>query len=212
MNVSGTDEICKMYEESADWYAEMMDSEIKLPVYAELLGRLHKNIAGMSGSLIDAACGSGHMLVMYHESYEPDRPLYGIDLSPGMVTIARKKLGNNAQIETGDMRSLSAVNSASAAALINFFAIHHLDSEGVQQALHEWNRVLQTNGQLLVAAWEGSGPIDYGDDSDIVAIRYRRNELVSQAQEAGFVVSRCDVEPVEGFPMDAIYLEAIKEH
>jgi len=201
-----------MYDISAEWYAEMMDSEIDLPIYTDTLARLHTSIENISGILVDTACGSGHMLALYHEQFDHGRPLLGIDLSPHMVALARKNLGESAQIETGDMRELSAIDSGSAAAVINFFALHHIDSEAVRLALHEWNRILQPGGQLLIATWEGDGTIDYGDESAIVALRYRSDELASLVQEAGFMVARCVVESVEGFPMDAIYLNGVKKH
>ncbi len=109
------------------------------------------------------------------------------------------------------MRSLPGIPSASVAALINFFAIQHLDLDGIRLAMHEWNRVLAPKGRILVAAWEGSGAIDYGEESDIIAFRYTRNELTDLSVKAGFLVTRCTVEPVEDFPMDAIYLEGEKK-
>ena len=78
-------------------------------------------------------------------------------------------------------------------------------------ALKEWHRVLQSGGQLVVAAWEGAGSIDYGDQSDVVALRYRKKELTAWATEAGFVVNRCIVDPVDGMAMDAVYLEGAKK-
>ena len=51
-----------MYEETAESYARMMDAEIDLPVYAHILGRLRDRVANMPGTLVDTACGSGHML------------------------------------------------------------------------------------------------------------------------------------------------------
>jgi hypothetical protein len=62
-----------------------------------------------------------------------------------------------------------------------------------------------------LAAWEGSGSIDYGEESDIVALRYTRKELIEIAERIGFYIDRCIIESVEGFPMDAIYLECIKK-
>ena len=61
-----------------------MDKEIDLPVYSDLLGRLQERIANVPGTLIDTACGSGHMMSMYHERYDQQRLLLGIDLSPRM--------------------------------------------------------------------------------------------------------------------------------
>lgn len=211
MKPSDTGDVREMYDETAESYDQMMDQEIDLPVYAHTLGLLQLRLASTPGLLIDTACGSGHMLARYREQYEPDRPLLGIDLSPRMVAIAGTKLGPGARIEIGDMRSLAAVDEGCAAGILNFFAVHHLDPEEAQAALGEWHRVLVSGGQLVLAAWEGAGPVDYGDESDLIALRYGADELNSWAQAAGFTVTRCVVEPVEDFPMDAVYLEAVKE-
>ena len=211
MRPSPAEQVRKLYEETADSYAQMMDAEIELPVYAEVLGRLRDRIADMPGAVVDTACGSGHMLCMYHERFDQKHPLLGIDLSPRMVSIAQEKLGAAARVAVGDMRDLSSVESESSSAALNFFALHHLDVEGVQVALREWYRILAPGGQLVVATWEGSGAIDYGEASDIVALRYGSDELAAWAKGAGFTITRCVVEPVEDFPMDAVYLEAVKE-
>ena len=200
-----------MYDSSADSYTEIMDSEIELPVYSDILGRLSMRIANTPGTLIDTSCGSGHMLSKYCESYDRTRPLLGIDLSPRMVAIASARLGSRAEILIGDMRDLVIAEAGTAAAVLSFFSVHHLDSEGVVAALREWYRVLRPGGQLLIAAWEGVGAIDYGDESGIVAFKYRRDEIDSWTQVAGFTVARCVTEPVEGMPMDAVYLEGVKD-
>jgi ubiquinone/menaquinone biosynthesis C-methylase UbiE len=207
---STVDEVRKMYEDTADSYARMMDTEIGLPVYADVLGRLQDRIAHTPGAVVDTACGPGHMLFLYRERYDEKRPLLGVDLSPRMVAIAGEKLGSNARVFVGDMRELPSVKPGSSSAVLNFFALHHLDREGVNVALREWHRILAPGGQLVIATWEGSGVIDYGAASDIVALRYRSDELATWAREAGFSVTRCVVEPVEDFPMDAVYLEGCK--
>jgi ubiquinone/menaquinone biosynthesis C-methylase UbiE len=200
-----------MYEDTADSYAEMMDADIGLPVYADVLERLRDRIANTPGAVVDTACGSGHMLSLYHERYDQKHPLLGVDLSPRMVSIAEGKLGSSARVAVGDMRDLSTVGSGSSSAVLNFFALHHVDVEGARLAFREWHRILAPGGQLVVATWEGTGAIDYGNESDIVALRYTSNELATWAQEAGFSITRCVVEPVEEFPMDAVYLEGVKE-
>ncbi len=210
MKPSSTEEVREMYEETADSYARMMDDEIDLPIYSDILGRLQVRVGKRSGSLIDTACGSGHMLLRYHERYDRSRPLMGVDLSPRMVAIVTERLGRRARIVVGDMREITDVEAGTAVAVLNFFALHHLDPEGVGEALKEWRRVLQPGGELVLAAWEGSGVIDYGDESEIIALRYGSDELKLWVSEAGFEVIRCVVEPVEGLPMDAIYLEAVK--
>ena len=211
MKPSSIDEVRELYEASADSYAEMMNAEINLPLYSDVLSRLHQSISNLKGLLVDTACGSGHMLAMYRDRYDHSRLLFGVDLSPKMVSIASKRLGKSARIVVGDMRQLSAIETGSAAAMINYFALHHLDPKGVSAALLEWNRVLIPGGQLLVAAWEGSGTIDYGDDANLTALKYRSEDLTALISEAGFAVNRCTVEPVEALSMDAVFLEAIKQ-
>lgn len=207
---SPVENVCDLYEESADSYAEMMDAEIDLPVYTDTLGRLARRISSISGSVVDTSCGSGHMLFRYHERFDPERPLVGLDLSPRMVVIASTRLGSSAEIFCGDMRELSRIEPGSAAAVLSFFAIHHLDASEVRPALEGWGRALCSGGQLLIAAWEGAGAIDYGGESDVVALRYTRDEIADWTEAAGFSVGRCVVEPVEGMPMDAVYLEGTR--
>jgi len=210
MKVSSDRQVRELYENSADGYAEMMDSEISLPIYADTLGRLAERIANLSGAVLDTSCGSGHMLSKYGEAYDPDRALLGIDLSPRMVTVANARLNPQSRARVGDMRQLDGIEPDSVAALLSFFALHHVGPADAIAAFREWHRVLESGGQLVVAAWEGSGPIDYGEHSDVVALRYTESEVKRWAEACGFVVNRSVVEPVGGFPMDAIYLEATR--
>lgn len=211
MKTSSLQEVREMYESSAEDYSKMMDSEIELPVYRDMLGRLHGDISDMPGTLLDTACGSGHMLKLFNSEYDSERSIIGIDISPSMVAIAKKHLGKNALVLVGDMRVIPEIKKDTAAAVINFFAIHHLDTDGVHEAMLEWHRVLAVRGRLLIAAWEGNGIIDYGEESDIVALRYASKELIEITEKAGFSIDRCQVDPVEGFPMDAVYLECKKK-
>ena len=210
MKTSSKKEVLKLYEDSADSYDKMMDNEIDLPVYTDILSRLAENISEIEGSVIDTSCGSGHMLYRYHERHDPQRSLIGVDLSPDMVALASKKLGSNAEIYAADMRDLGKVLPETSAAVISFFAIHHLDPKEINVALKEWHRVLRPQGQVSIATWEGDGPIDYGGESDIVALRYSAKEVADWVKNNGFTIDRLLVEPVEEIPMDAIYLVATK--
>ncbi len=206
MQTSPNDEVRKFYDDSAEQYSAMMDREIALPMYGKVLALLARELEGLHGPVVDSSCGSGHMLARYHADYEPTRELIGIDLSPQMVDLARTRLGASAEVQLGDMRKLEQVETSSAAALISFFSLHHLDSTDAAMAFKEWYRVLVPGGKILVATWEGQGPIDYGDHSTVVALRFREQEVSSWAIDAGFSIDRCVIDPVDGMPMDAIYL------
>jgi len=208
---SGADAVREMYDAEAESYSTMMDSEIGHPLYSDTLVRLHAGIANLSGAIIDAPCGSGHMLAMYHENYDQERALVGIDLSPRMVAIAANRLGSAAEIMVGDIRKLDAVPSDSAAAVISHFAFHHLDADGILDALVEWHRVLRAGGQLVIGAWEGAGVLDYGDTTDLVAIKHGADELESMMRESGFSISRNVVELDDEMMMNAVYIDGTKE-
>ena len=210
MKISPEKEVRVLYEETADSYSKMMDSEIELSIYSDTLSGLASRIAEIPGTIIDTSCGSGHMLELYHDRYDSNHSLIGVDLSPKMVEIADKRLGVKAKTFVGSMLDLSTISSGSTAAVISFFAIHHLDPEEAQTVFRVWHRIMCNQGQLVIAVWEGKGTIDYGDESDIVAFSFSQDQIKSWITEAGFVVDRCSVEPVEEIPMDAIYLEASK--
>jgi len=209
--ISDPDAVRDMYDAEAESYSRMMDSEMEHPLYADTLGRLKTRVANLAGVIIDAPCGSGHMLSMYHEDYDRERALYGIDLSPSMVAIAAKRLGNAAEIVVGDIRKLGSIPSGSAAAVISHFAFHHLDVDAIAEALAKWHRVLQSGGQLVIGAWEGEGAIDYGEDSDIVAIKHGADTLTTMIRESGFSISRNVVEMDNEMMMNAIYIDATRE-
>jgi len=211
IKTSETGAVRDMYDAEAESYSTMMDSEIEHPLYSDTLNRLKKRIANIPGVLIDAPCGSGHMLAMYHDNYDGERALLGIDLSPQMVAITSLRLRSAAEVLVGDIRKLDMVPSDSAAAVISHFALHHLDDDGVMQAIAEWHRVLRVGGQLVIGAWEGAGAIDYGDDSDLVAVKHGANDLEKIMREGGFAITRNVVELDEGLMMDAVYIEGVKE-
>ncbi|MCG8337873.1 MAG: class I SAM-dependent methyltransferase [Proteobacteria bacterium] len=212
MKTSPDNEVRELYEDTANSYSKMMDSEIELPVYSDTLSRLAARIAELPGSVIDTSCGSGHMLELYHNRYDSNHSLIGVDLSPKMIEITAKRLGTKAKTFVGNMLDLSMVSSGSSVAVISFFAVHHLGPEEVKSALREWYRTLCNRGQLILAVWEGEGAIDYGDESELTALRYTREQVELWVTEAGFIIDRCKVDPVEEIPMDAIYLEASKPY
>ena len=210
VETSSLEKVRELYESSAESYAAMMDTEIELPIYSEILSRMALDIAHITGPVVDTSCGSGHMLARYHERHDPTRPLVGVDLSPGMVAISHARLGSRARVLTGDMCNLESLEPNSSAAVISFFAIHHLDPEKVPVALQHWYRILQPGGRLVLAAWEGAGPIDYGDFSEVVALKHPEVQIKNWVETAGFVLNRCVVEFIAEMSMNALYLEANK--
>jgi ubiquinone/menaquinone biosynthesis C-methylase UbiE len=210
MSLSSRDEVRELYRNSAASYDQMMEQEIKLPIYHEVLSNLAWNLKNTEGSILDSSCGTGHMLERIRDDYAPNRELVGVDISPKMVEIARKRLGRSAILIEGDMSAVPQIPNESCAAVLSFYAIQHVEIEELHHCLDEWKRILVLGGQLLLAAWEGEGAIDYGGVSEVVARRYREKELVSSISIAGFDVVHSAVKPVDDFDMDAVHILATK--
>ena len=199
-----------MYDTTAESYSSMMDTVIDDPMYADILQRLQSRIENIPGKIVDAPCGSGHLLSMYHENYDPERPLLGVDLSPQMVEITQRRLGAAAETAVCDIRQLEMLADNSVAAVISHFGFHHLDLDGVRDACKEWHRVLVNGGQLILGVWEGTGAIDYGEHSDLVAVRHKSGDLQNILADIGFDELMCEIEFDEDMAMDAVYIEASK--
>jgi len=127
-----------------------------------------------------------------------------------MVSLARKRLGADADLAVGDMRQMQDLPAGKAAAVLSYFALQHLDREEIVPTLRGWSRLLKPGGQLLVGAWEGEDRLDYGNQApvDLQAFGYPADDLKAWVEEAGFQVDRSHQESFEGLPLDGLYLEA----
>lgn len=210
MDLSSTNAVRDLYEESASGYEQVMNEEIGLPIYDFVLRDLASRLDTLAGAIVDSSCGPGHMLDRIAREYAPAREIIGVDISPSMIERARKRLGPSAAFIEGDMGSLPQLRDGSCAAVISFYAIHHVDVDSFRQCLLEWHRILAPGGYLLLAAWEGQGPIDYGDASDVIARRYRLSEIVEGIASVGLQVERQSVQDVDDFDMDAVHVLATK--
>lgn len=208
MNSNSNNDVRAFYDNVAVFYTEMMDGEIQTKLYADVLGRLAERLRGMEGPILDTSCGPGHMLQRYRADFEADRALWGCDLTADMVTRARQRLGEHATIVEGDMRHLLTIQDASAAAIVSFFALQHLETEEVLPTLREWRRALKPGGQLLLGTWEGEGLVDYGDHGDIRAYCIPKAQMKTWVAQAGFCVDRIWTEPMDGLDATGLYLEA----
>ena len=108
------------------------------------------------------------------------------------------------------MRELTQVSDNSCAAVINFFAIHHLDAEVLQRCLHASNRVLAPGGFVLIATWEGEGEFSFGGELDPVTRRYTTSALADAASAAKLGVIDLSVQVIGDMGVDAVFLWAAK--
>jgi len=100
-------------------------------------------------SLLDVACGTGTMLQTLHECY-PQARLAGCDISPEMLTVARRKLGSGISLKECPAEALDYPDNAFQLVTCNS-ALHYFPDASA--ALREMHRVLKPGGQLILTDW-----------------------------------------------------------
>ncbi len=111
--------------------------------YPDVLAELEKE---PFTDLLDCGCGTGPMLTMLHQKY-PDKHYTGIDLTPKMIEVAKKKNLKGVKFVVGDCENLPfAANSFDAVICCESF--HHYPNP--QDFFDSVYRVLRPNGRLIL--------------------------------------------------------------
>jgi ubiquinone/menaquinone biosynthesis C-methylase UbiE len=136
-----------------------------IPIYnwgfRVLGGRKHKvfrqhiiELAGLRGDedVLDAGCGTGLTTLRIAEQH-PGCKVYGLDLSPKMIEVARNdaaERGLHVDLRTGSITDLPYANECFDVVLTNIM-FHHLDLAEKRQAVAEIARVLRPAGRYVSA-------------------------------------------------------------
>ncbi|EMS73388.1 class I SAM-dependent methyltransferase [Ruminiclostridium cellobioparum] len=100
-------------------------------------------------SVLDVGCGTGNVLLEVIKRKSVD--IAGIDLSEKMLDIARRRIGNSADLRSGDSEHLPW-DSAAFDMIICTDSFHHYPHP--LAVLEEMKRVLTPNGKIVIAdAW-----------------------------------------------------------
>lgn len=111
--------------------------------YPDVLAELEKE---PFTDLLDCGCGTGPMLTLLHQKY-PDKHYTGIDLTPKMIEVAKKKNLKGVKFVVGDCENLPfAANSFDAVICCESF--HHYPNP--QDFFDSVYRVLRPNGRLIL--------------------------------------------------------------
>jgi len=130
------------YRRYAGMYDRLFDSMNK---GLKLVGiRMFRPSKGMS--ILDIGCGTGSHLELYHR-YNCD--LYGIDLSPSMLGIARERVGDTAQLDLGDATDMPYEDDKFDL-VISMLSLHEMSPETRSGVLNETKRVLKPDGRILL--------------------------------------------------------------
>lgn len=140
------------YDTVADSYADHMREALggtphvraALALFAELVSATGERLVA------DVGCGPGHVTAHLHES---GLDAFGIDLSPGMIDVARRE-HPQLRFAVGSMTDLPLAK-ASVGGLVAFWSLVHVPDHAVPKAFGHFRRALQPGGVLLLGFHAG---------------------------------------------------------
>jgi SAM-dependent methyltransferase len=186
-----SEEVRSSYDRVAEEYAQHLYDELRhKPRDRELLDEFVERVRGR-GLTCDLGCGPGQVA-----RYLSERGLQvcGIDLSPGMVKLARQ-LNTGIQFSVGDMRALEVPNGAWAG-IAAFYAIVNLPIPDLHAAIKEMHRVLKPEGWLLLSFHVGDEVVHvedlWGCNVSLDFYFRRTEDIVAQVRADGFEIERVD--------------------
>ena len=106
--------------------------------------------------VLDVGCGTGTNLMLYHEA---GCNVFGIDLSPTMVEVAQKKIGDRAEIRLGDASKMP-YSDDSFDLVTGFLTLHEMPSQIRPAVISEMVRVMKHGGRILLIDYH-LGPIRF---------------------------------------------------
>jgi SAM-dependent methyltransferase len=192
----------------ADHLAGNATDRAMLGLFAESVG---------PGTVGDLGCGPGRIATYLHGPLGlPD--VLGIDLSPAMITEARRRYPGP-RFEVGAIDRLDAIADGGLAGAIAWYSIIHTPRELVPALLAEFRRVVRAGGPLLVA-FQSADPgrpdhrhieSAYGHDGlALDAYRWDAGVVSGLLAAAGFTVHVTTVREPEGLePQRQAYLIAV---
>ncbi len=132
----------KFFDKVADFY----DSGILHSWLHKILKKSLKNIVINNNSIVlDAGCGTGNLLFLL-EQENKNLSLYGIDISPEMLKIAKRKLGKKAKLKLMQVESLNYKEKFGY--IFSSEAFHHYSNQ--EKAMNNFHNSLKKNGKLIV--------------------------------------------------------------
>lgn len=186
------------YDAVAVGYAEQMRDSLVDKPYLRAQMTLFADLvkAAGDGPVADVGCGTGHVTAFLCSL---GLDAFGIDLSPGMIEVARRD-HPAVRFEVGSMTELGLADS-SVAGLVAWWSLIHVPDDEVAVVLAHFRRVVRPGGVVLVGFHEGNGTTHKtngygGHPMDVYVHRRPAARMAAWLHQAGFTVeARTTLDP-----------------
>jgi SAM-dependent methyltransferase len=175
------------YDRLAADYAERFEGELgRKPLDRAMFAAFAELVRG-AGTVADVGCGPGQAAAHLHEL---GLPVFGIDLSPQMVAVARRA-HPDLRFDVGSMTALE-LPDASLAGVVAYYSIINVPSDALPTVFAEFHRVLVPGGHVLVAFQVGDETVHgtewLGHPISLDLHRRRPDQVTSLMHGAGLQV------------------------
>ncbi len=180
------------YDAIARAYATQLGGELDRKPLDRALLQSFVELAG-AGIIADVGCGPGHV-TRFLAAQHPD--VIGIDLSPGMIDVAREH-APELTFSVGSMLGLPAADGAWSGA-VALYSIIHLTAGERALACREFARTVRAGGWLLVSfhidsADFAAGDVNhltewFGESVEVDGYFLEPAEVAGDLEDAGFAV------------------------
>jgi demethylmenaquinone methyltransferase/2-methoxy-6-polyprenyl-1,4-benzoquinol methylase len=193
------------YDRMSRWYDLFAASERKFTETGlQILG------AKEGERVLEIGFGTGHSLVSLARQVGDSGVLAGVELSPGMIEIAQKRVQNkvvdrSVQITQGDGTLLPFASNSFDAVFLSF-TLELFSDEEIPVLLDECHRSLKREGRLGVVSLEKKDVLacrlyEWGHKRWPVLLDCRPIDLRKSLETGGFRVQAAKVETMWGLPV-----------
>ncbi|MBW9147795.1 class I SAM-dependent methyltransferase [Clostridium sp. CM028] len=130
------------FNKQAESYDKSANGKFVAPMYNEIINRI---MLIKPKKLLDVGCGTGNVLMKLVENSNIE--LYGLDISEKMIDMAKKNLGNSADLKVSDSECMPWKNNTFDVIVCNA-SFHHYPNP--DKTLLEMKRILTSNGTLII--------------------------------------------------------------
>ena len=128
------------YKNIANWYDRIFES---LNSGLRNIGmKMYPIKAGMN--VLDIGCGTGAFLRMYQKE---KCNIFGIDVSPAMLKVARNKLGDDADLKLCDATD-TCFSDNKFDLILSSTVLHEMSQQVRENVLKEAKRILKKDGRI----------------------------------------------------------------